>query len=466
MALKFYNTLTRKKELFKPIKKNVVHMYSCGPTVYNHVHIGNLRAYVFVDLLRRYLKYKGYKLKHVMNITDVEDKIIRDSQKQGKSLKEFTEPYTNSFLKDIETLNIEKPEIMPKATDSIKGMVKLVKALLEKGIAYKTDNGDIYYKISKFKDYGKLACLDIEGLKKNADGRLDNADEYEKEDARDFALWKAYDKKDGDIFWETEIGKGRPGWHIECSVMSAENLGQPFDIHTGGVDLIFPHHTNEIAQSEGAYGKKFVNYWIHNAHLIVNGKKMSKSLGNFFTLKDLLDKKYNAMAIRYELMATHYRVKLDFREDNLKKLTETLDKFSDFLKKLEIVKGKENNKKVDDLIKKSKEKFEKEMDNDLNISGALAAIFEFMNAVNKIIDKISASDAKKIIELMKKFDTVLGVMDFGEGDLGKEIQDMIVQREKARSEKDFKTADKIRDKLKKKGIELKDTKDGVIWKRV
>ncbi|MFH1053916.1 MAG: cysteine--tRNA ligase [Candidatus Woesearchaeota archaeon] len=466
MALKFYNTLTRKKELFKPIKKNVVHMYSCGPTVYNHVHIGNLRAYVFVDLLRRYLKYKGYKLKHVMNITDVEDKIIRDSQKQGKSIKDFTEPYTKSFLKDIETLNIEKPEIMPKATDSIKGMVNLVKVLLDKGIAYKTDNGDIYYKISKFKDYGKLACLDIEGLKKNADGRLDNSDEYEKEDARDFALWKAYDKEDGDNFWDTEIGKGRPGWHIECSAMSAENLGQPFDIHTGGVDLIFPHHTNEIAQSEGAYGKKFVNYWIHNAHLIVNGQKMSKSLGNYFTLKDLIDKGYKPRAIRYELIATNYRVKLDFREDNLKKLPETLDKFSDFLKKLEIVKGKEDNKKADSLIKKAKDKFEKEMDNDLNISGALAAIFEFMNAVNKIMDKISASDAKKIIDLMQKFDTVLGVMDFGEGDLGKEIQDMIDKREKARKSQDFDTADKIRDKLKKKGIELKDTRDGVIWKKI
>ena len=306
--LKFYNTLGRKKQEFKPIKKGEVTMYTCGPTVYSYVHLGNLRAMVFYDLVRRYFKYKGYKLKHVMNITDVDDKTIRDSQKEGKSLKEFTEFYTKSFLDDLKTLNIEIAEVIPKATEEISGMVELIEILLDKGIAYKVDNGDIYFSIAKFKDYGKLALINPDKLKKNADGRLNNADEYDKEDARDFALWKSYDEKDGDVFWETSIGKGRPGWHIECSVMSAKYLGQPFDIHMGGVDLIFPHHTNEIAQSESAYDKKFCNYWMHNEHLIVNGEKMSKSLGNFYTLRDLLDKGYDSKAIKIGRASCRERV--------------------------------------------------------------------------------------------------------------------------------------------------------------
>jgi cysteinyl-tRNA synthetase len=466
MTLKVYNTLTRKKEVFKPIKAKEVHMYSCGPTVYNYVHLGNLRAYIFVDLLRRYLKYKGFKLKHVMNITDVDDKTIRDSQKEKKSLKEFTEFYAKGFLEDLKTLNIETPEKLPRATEEIDGIVELIKILLDKGYAYKSDNGDIYFKISKFKDYGKLAKLDVENLKKNADGRLDNADEYEKEDARDFALWKSYDKEDGDVFWDTEIGKGHPGWHIECSVMSSKYLGQPFDIHTGGVDLIFPHHTNEIAQSEAAYDKKFVNYWLHNAHLIVNGEKMSKSLGNFYTLRDLLDKGYDPKAIRYELLSTHYRQKQDFKEDSLKQIPATLQRFYDFLDKLDEIKLKEDNKEVSTLIKEAEKSFEESMDNDLNISGALASIFDFMTAINKIMNSISKKDAQKIKKIMFKFDSVIGVMEHDKGSLDKDVDALVQKREQARKDKDFATADKIRDDLKAKGIILEDTPNGVRWKKL
>jgi len=464
MVLKIYNTLTRKKEVFKPIKDKQVSMYTCGPTVYNYVHIGNLRAMIFYDLFKKYLKYKGFKVKHVMNITDVDDKTIRDSQKEGKSLKEFTEFYTKAFLYDIKTLGIDLPDIMPKATEEIKEMVDLIKILLDKEIAYKTDDG-IYFSIKKFKEYGKLALLDLDKLKAGASGRV-ASDEYDKENAHDFALWKFWDEKDGDVFWETEIGKGRPGWHIECSVMSSKYLGQPFDLHMGGVDLIFPHHTNEIAQSEAAYGKKFCNYWMHNAHLIVNGQKMSKSLGNFYTLRDLLDKGYEPKAIRYELLATHYRQKQDFREDNLKKIPETLQKFYDFLDKLDEIKSKKDNKEVLKYIQKAKDEFEKYMDDDLNFSRALAAIFEFMTEINKIINDISKNDADNIKETMHKFDSVLGIMEHEKIEVSDEIKSLVEEREKARKEKDYKKADEIRDKLKEKGYIVEDSKEGPRIKKI
>lgn len=462
--LKFYNTLSRKKEEFKPLNGNEARMYSCGPTVYNYVHLGNLRAYIFVDLVRKYLKYKGFKLKHVMNITDVDDKTIRDSQKEGKSLKEFTEFYTKAFLEDLETLNIEQADILPCATNEIDGMVELVKKLLDKEFAYKTEDG-IYFSISKFKDYGKLAKLDLEQLKAGASGRV-KADEYDKENAHDFVLWKFWDAKDGDVFWETEIGKGRPGWHIECSVMSSKYLGQPFDIHTGGVDLIFPHHTNEIAQSEAAEGKKFVNFWLHNAHLIVNGQKMSKSLGNFYTLRDLAEKGYKPMAIRYELLATHYRQKLDFKEDNLKKIPATLQKFSDFLTKLDEAKAEKDNEEVDKLISETKLKFEESLDDDLNISPALAAIFEFMTSVNKIMDNLSKKDAEKIRKTMLDFDSVLGIMHTESEDVPEEVKQLAEKRIEARKQKDWDLSDKLRDEIKAKGFIVEDTKDGYRLKKV
>jgi cysteinyl-tRNA synthetase len=464
MSLNLYNTLARKKQEFKPIKGKEVHMYSCGPTVYNYVHIGNLRSFIFVDLLRRYLKYKKFSLKHAMNITDVDDKTIRDSQKEGKTLKEFTKFYTKAFLDDLKTLNIEVPEIMPNATGEIEGMVKLVKKLLDKGFAYKAEDG-IYFSISKFKDYGKLALLDLDKLEAGASGRV-KADEYDKENAHDFVLWKFWDSNDGDVFWETEIGKGRPGWHIECSVMSSKYLGQPFDIHTGGVDLIFPHHTNEIAQSEAAEGKQFVKFWVHNEHLVVNGQKMSKSLGNFFTLRDLLDKGYEPAAIRYELLKTHYRVKLDFREDNLKKIPETLQKFYDFLAKLDEAKGKEDNKEIKNLITEAEDKFEKSMDDDLNISPAIAAIFEFMTEINKIMASISKKDAEKIRKTMLSFDSVLGIMQKEKEKMPKEVKELAEKRLEARNQKDWELSDKLRDEIRQKGYLIEDTKDEYRLKKV
>ena len=466
MTLKIYNTLTREKEEFKPIKKGEVSIYTCGPTVYNHAHIGNLRAMLFYDITIRYLKYKGYNVKHVMNITDVDDKTIRDSQKEGKSLKSFTEFYTKSFMQDLNRLNVLIPKIIPKATEEIDGMVEMIKILLDKGIAYKTDNGDIYFSIAKFKDYGKLAKIDLDQLKQNADGRLNKADEYDKEDARDFALWKAWDKSDGDVFWETEIGKGRPGWHIECSVMSSKYLGQPFDMHLGGVDLIFPHHTNEIAQSEAAYDKKFCNYWMHNAHLIVNGEKMSKSLGNFYVLQDLLDKGYDPKAIRYEFISTHYRAKLDFREDSLKQTPNTLQRFYDFLDKLDEIKGEKDNAAVPKIVEKAKQDFETAMDDDLNISAGLAAIFDFMTSINKIMDSMSVKDSSLAREAMIGFDSVIGVMEHEKGELSEDIDALVQKREEARKAKDFALADKIRDDLKAQGIVLEDTPQGVRWKKV
>lgn len=474
MTLKLFNTLGRKKEDFIPIDKNgkIVKMYSCGPTVYYYSHIGNLRAFIFADLLKRYLKFKGYDVLHVMNITDVDDKTIRDSIKNNQSLSEFTEFYTEKFIDDLKKLNIEIADIMPKATEHISEMVNIIKKLKEKGLTYES-KGSIYFKISKSKKYGELACLNIDDLKNNADNRINDADEYEKEDARDFALWKAYDESDGNVFWETEIGKGRPGWHIECSAMSTKYLGDTFDIHTGGVDLIFPHHTNEIAQTEEATGKKWVNYWIHNAHLIVNGEKMSKSLGNFFVLKDLLDKGYDTRAIRFELLKSHYRSQLDFREDELKKIPELLNKFDEAINKLNnIIEKNENSndQKINSIeIKDSFLKnFENIMDDDLNISGGLAVVFDFIKEINKQIDNklIGSEDAKNYIECLKKIDSVLGIMKFESEKISEDIIQLAEQRLIARKEKNWQESDRIRDEIKAKGYEVLDSKDSYRLKKI
>ncbi|MEA3515503.1 MAG: cysteine--tRNA ligase [Nanoarchaeota archaeon] len=477
MALRLFNTLTRKKEDFNPIEKGKVRMYNCGPTIYNYPHIGNYRAYLFADLIRRYLKYKGFEVKQVMNLTDVDDKTIRDSQKQGKSLKEFTDFYSKAFFADLDILGIDKAEIYPKATEHINKMLELIKILMDKGYAYKGDDNSIYYRISKFKEYGKLAHIDMKGMKSGARVKQD---EYEKESASDFALWKAWDADDGDVFWESEFGKGRPGWHIECSAMAMKYLGDTFDIHTGGTDNMFPHHENEIAQSEAATGKRFVNYWMHCSHLVINGEKMSKSLGNFFTLRDLIDKGYEARAIRFELLSTHYRSQLDFREENLKKIPATLQKFYDFLDRLdEIIKednpdlrteknrndninnfAEESDNEVNDMIHLAKSQFENAMDDDLNISGGLAAIFVFMSNINATIDVIDSINAKKVKEAMLGFDSVLGVMQHEKADIPAEILEKAEMREKARKQKDFAEADKIRDELKEMGYVIEDTSKG------
>ena len=468
MGLRIYNTLTRKKEILKPIKAGHVNMYSCGPTVYNFAHIGNFRNYVFVDLLKRYIKYKGYKIKHVMNITDIDDKTIRDSSKEGISLKEFTEKYTKTFFDDIKTLNIEPADIYPKATEHIKEMIDFVKVLVKKGYAYEKLNS-VYYDISKFKDYGKLSRVDLSQMKAGA--RVD-LDEYEKDHPGDFTLLKRskLDELKRGIYYDTEFGKVRPGWHLECSVMSMEYLGETFDIHTGGVDLIFPHHENEIAQSEAYSGKKFVNYWSHNEHLIVDNKKMSKSLGNFYTLRDLLKKGYKPRAIRYILLATHYRQKLNFTFESLKVAENSIKRLDEFMAKLTDFKGKEHNLKVAELIEKTKNDFENAMDNDLNVSIALSVMFEFMKKTNTLImnEKINKKNAEKAIALMHDFDSVFGILKKEElkEEISKEIKQLIEKRQEARKNKNWKEADKIRNELKEKGIILKDTKDGVRWEKV
>ena len=465
--LKLYNTLTRRKEALKPLKAKAVSLYTCGPTVYNYAHIGNFRAYMFGDVLKRYLEYKGYKAKHVMNLTDVDDKTILNSQKEGVPLKEFTRRYEGYFLEDVKTLNIEPADAYPRATEHIKEMVEIVKKLLKKGIAYKAADG-IYYSIAKFKSYGKLAKLEKTSLKAGARVKKD---EYDKESVQDFALWKYWDKNDGNVFWETELGKGRPGWHIECSAMSTKYLGQPFDIHTGGVDLIFPHHENEIAQSEGAEGKEFVKYWMHCAHLIVDGKKMSKSLGNFYTLREVLGKGYSPAAIRYLLLATHYRQQLNFTFEGLNAATSAVEGLIDFVKRLEEVKTSATNKKnaaaAEKLIKNSLAAFEKAMDDDLNISEALAAVFELIKGANKLLAKgnLSSSEAKKIIRAINKFDKVLGILGYRDESISSEIDGLIRKREEARERKDWKESDRIREALKQKNIILEDTKEGIRWRK-
>src|SRR3989344_3228869 len=343
MSLKLYNTLTRKKEIVKPIKDKIVKLYTCGPTVWDYAHIGNFRAYVCVDILKRYLKYKGFKVKHVMNITDVDDKTIKGANREGISLKDYTRKYEKLFFEDIEALNIDKADVYPRATEHIKEMVEIIKKLLKNKVAYKSDDGSVYYDISKFKDYGKLSHTKISSLKEGARVKQDS---YEKEEARDFALWKAYSPEDGNVFWETEISKGRSGWHIECSAMSMKHLGNHFDIHAGGIDLVFPHHENEIAQSEASTKKKFANYWFHNEHLLVNGQKMSKSLGNFFTLRDLLQKGFNPKAIRYLLLSANYRMQLNFTEEAVKSAENAVQRLSDFMIKLKEIKNEAKNNKI------------------------------------------------------------------------------------------------------------------------
>ena len=461
--LKIYNTLTRKKEVFTPINKQEVKLYTCGPTVYDYAHIGNFRSYIFEDILRRYLEYLNYKVKHVMNITDVDDKTIKNSIVHNTSLNNYTKKYKLSFFEDLETLNIKKAHILPEATKHIKEIVKTINILLKKGFAYKGKDGSIYYSVSKFKNYAKLANLDMKGLKAGA--RITH-DEYEKESLSDFALWKAWDSSDKNVFWKTELGKGRPGWHIECSVMSAKYLGETFDLHCGGVDLIFPHHTNEIAQSEAATGKKFVNYWMLCEHLLVENKKMSKSLGNFYTLRDLIKKGYSGKEIRYLLLSSHYKQQLNFTFKALDAARNTLQRLQDFIDKVKTANGTDSN--IKSILTKVKKGFESAMDDDLNTPIALSEIFNFIRTINTLIsqNKIGKENKKEIISLMEKFDKILGIIDFKEKTIPENIKQLIEKRETARKEKDWKTADKLRDKLKEKGILLEDTRQGIKWKQI
>jgi cysteinyl-tRNA synthetase len=439
MVLKLYNTLGRKKQVFKPIKKGQVGMYTCGLTVYNYGHIGNYRAFMASDILRRYLEYSGYNVKKIVNITDVDDKTIKGSIKTGKELKKYTKQYEDAFFEDEASLNIKKADKYPRATEHIKEMVEIIDKLLKKGYAYKTDDG-IYFNIKKFKEYGKLAKLELKNLKEGV--RIDS-DEYDKDNAKDFALWKFYDNEDGNVFWETKIGKGRPGWHIECSAMSSKYLGQPFDIHTGGIDLVFPHHENEIAQSEAVSNKKMVNYWIHNEWMMIEKKKMSKSLGNVYNIRDLIKMGYSTLAIRYFYLTGQYRTQINFTLDNLKNAQNSYDRLKRLV--LELKDDKKENKKY-------LSEFEKAMDDDLNTPVALQVLWALL--------RDTRADGK--INTIKKIDEVFGLDLFKTEKISipKEVKELANKRDEARKNKDWAEADKLRDKITKLGYQISDTDDG------
>lgn len=470
MSLVFYNTLKRKKEIFIPLEKGVVKMYTCGPTVYNHAHIGNFRAYIFEDQLKRYLKYKGFKVTQVMNLTDVDDKIIRNCSEKKIPLQEYTRPFKESFFRDLEILNIDRAEVFPAATEHIGDMVRLIQSLLDKGLAYRTEDGNIFFKITAFPRYGRLQNLNPENLRSG--GRVES-DEYEKESVHDFALWKAWKPEDGKVYWDTPLGKGRPGWHIECSAMSMKYLGETFDIHTGGVDNIFPHHENEIAQSEGATGKPFARYWLHCEHLLWDGEKMSKSLGNMMYIRGLTDKGYSPRAIRYTLLSTHYRQKLNFSLPLLDQSEKSLKRVDDFLFELDqIHEDGPVHDKVEKEVARMLEKFEEALDDDLNISPALASVFEMIRRINRIkIDfPMTHEDKKSILLALKKVDQVLGVIFSGNHKKSAELSDeaieaRIAERNEARNNRDWARADAIRDELLKSGIELIDRKEGTTYRR-
>ena len=443
--MQLHNTLSRKKEEFSPIDKNQVQMYTCGPTVYNYAHIGNYRAYISADILKRVFLYGGYKVKHIMNLTDVDDKTIRDSQKEGKGLKEFTEFYAEKFFEDIKLLNILPPDKFTKATDNIKEMVELTQRLMQKGLAYQSGDGSIYFDIKKFKNYGQLSGVDMEEQKENASGRI-KTDEYEKDNVQDFALWKAWDPKDGEVFWETELGKGRPGWHIECSAMSMKFLGEEFDIHTGGVDLIFPNHENEIAQSEGATGKQFVRYWLHNEWVLVDSKKMAKSFHNFYTLRDLMDKGIEPIAYRFWLLMANYRTRVNFVWKALEGAETALKR----LYALYLGLGDE----VGKIEEKYRKKFQEALEDDLNTPLALSTIWDLLKD-----ESVSSADKKATV---LDFDKVLGLgfADLKEEKIPEKFQKMAEEHEEARKNKDWEKSDKIRAASVAGGYNIEDTPSG------
>lgn len=466
MALRFYNTLTQEVQPFVPADPNDVKIYTCGPTVYDYAHIGNFRTFVFYDLLRRVLRLNGYKLDHVMNITDVDDKIIRNAVAQGKLLGEYTEKYTKAFLDDCATLRLERPERIARATDHIREMASAIHKLEEQGHTYRSD-GSVYFRISSFPGYGKLSHNDFDGMVSGA--RVD-VDSYEKSDARDFALWKA--PKPGEPSWETEIGPGRPGWHIECSVMAIQFLGATLDIHAGGVDLIFPHHENEIAQSEALTGKPFANYWLHSEFLLVDGQKMSKSLGNFYTLRDLCDERgFSPESIRYLLASVPYRKGLNFTMDGLRSAQTAIERLRNFKLRLESAKFEEGlSERFVAAAAAAREAFRNALDDDLNTAEALAAIFEFVREANTAMDRgeFLAQNRGTALAVLEDFDSFFDVLKPAApagGLADADVEKLIAERTTAKKARDFSRADGIRAQLLEQGVVLEDTKDGVRWKR-
>jgi cysteinyl-tRNA synthetase len=475
--IQLHNTLSGKVEPFVPLRPGEVGMYTCGPTVYDYAHIGNFRTFVFQDILRRFLLLRGFKLTHVMNLTDVDDRIIANAAAAGVGIREYTEKYIQAFFADCRTLSVESPEHWIRATDHIPEMVSLIEKLQKNTYTYPSE-GSIYYRITKFKDYGKLSKVDLSGIQAGA--RVDN-DRYEKESARDFALWKA--PKPGEQFWETEIGTGRPGWHIECSAMAMKYLGDTLDIHTGGIDLAFPHHENEIAQSEAATGKQFVRYWLHAEHLLVEGEKMSKSLGNFFTLRDLFDKGYKPSALRFALASVPYRRQLNFTFDGLQQATSSVERLRNFASRLKQEKFPAGNQPgMAERTQKAADDFDAGLSDDLNTAQALAAMFDFVREANIAMDKgeFRQGDVGAATQFLVSFDRVFAVIEdddaeklkalgIGSDDAGisdAEVDKLVADRQAARQRRDFPASDRIRKELADRGIILEDTKDGSVrWKR-
>jgi len=464
--LKFRNTLSGRVEEFHPLNEGEAKFYYCGPTVWNYGHIGNFRSAVAADILRRYLKFKGFKVTHVMNITDVEDRIIAMSQEAGLSIDDYTAKYIEALWEDFDALGCERPDIVPRATRHIPEMVTLIEKLLANEHAYESD-GSIYYRIASFPEYGKLSKINFAGNIAGASERVDT-DKYEKEDARDFALWKAPDSET-EPAWDSSIGRGRPGWHIECSAMSMKYLGETFDIHAGGIDLVFPHHENEIAQSEGATGKQFVRYWIHFEHLKVDGETMSKSKGNYYTFRDVVEKGYSPAGIRYFLLSVPYNKQLNFTFDALAGAERTVASLRDFRARLSEAKTESgNNEKLHEAATRALKEFEEGMDDDFNTSIALAAIHNLSREVNTALARkqVKEENKKELLQLLTRFDSVLNVLgDQRTEMLDSEVQAMIDERQEARRRRDFGRADEIRIELANRGIILEDTKDGVRWKR-
>jgi cysteinyl-tRNA synthetase len=461
--LRLYNTLTRAKEEFQPLHPGEVRIYTCGPTVYDYAHIGNFRAFVFADIMRRYLIYKGYRVTQVMNLTDVDDRMIHAAHQAKLSLSEYSKVYAQAFFEDLRILNIQPAEHYPAATEHISEMLALIARLVDRGYAYQA-GGSVYFKVDAFPEYGKLSHLEERQLQAGASGRVDT-DDYEKEDVRDFALWKGWTEDDGDVYWETEFGKGRPGWHLECSAMSMKYLGTPFDIHAGGIDLVFPHHENEIAQSEAATGQPFVRYWVHCHHLLINNQKMSKSLGNFHTLRDLLQWGHKPKAIRYGLLSTHYRQTQNFTLEGLAAAAAAVQRLQDFMANLRTAEG--TGTPVEGLIRQAVQQFDEGMDDDLNISLGLAAIFEFVRDANRLLaeGRLSQENAQAVMATMRRFDQVLGLLDEEDTAVDAEVERLAQEREQARKRRDFATADRLRDQIAALGYAIEDTPRGPRLKR-
>ncbi len=494
MAPRFFNTLTNRVEEFQPLDDNLVRMYACGPTVYDYGHIGNFRTFVFVDVLRRFLRQSGYQLRHVMNITDVDDKIIRNAAKQGVSVNEYTRKYTEAFLEDMATLHIERPEVMPRATDHIEEMARFIAELAKKGIAYRADDGSYYFRIAKFPDYGKLSKKDFHGME---DGARVDVDEYDKETARDFALWKA--PKPGEASWETSIGPGRPGWHIECSVMSMKYLGESFDIHLGGEDLVFPHHENEIAQSEALTGKPFAHLWMHGRFLLVEGEKMSKSLGNFYTLRDLVLLGHKPSSIRYLLTSVPYRKQLNFTFDGLKQAAQAVDRLRNLKLRLETEQFPDGaSPEMQQLAARTISAMHDALADDLNTAQALGTMFDMVRDANAAADsgKLYKADTAPLLDALAKFDEIFSVLRDDDAAAVKRILDwaraegresaitpeaaeiaagatmsdadidrLITEMQQARKSRNFPRSDALRNELNQAGIIVEITKDGARWKR-